>query len=243
MNVYLADAKVPNKVYQRALSRGSRVIWSTATFWKVSNTRLETDTSVASWLCWECSLCLLFCVYVCWQYTHYHHHHYYHRNHLTADTCKKKSGLRFLCQDSILKKVLNVWVQIPLTTVKVSFSLICALLGSLVDSSNVFNYCLCSLDTTDRWVTLISSRDRIFSPERTTIQQGDGVFVHILAAFATLMYLHALDVSVNTFRLMWFLVLVKKRRQKQIHVKENVMLSFNEQMVKPYSCLHRQTTF
>lgn len=156
---------------------------------------------------------------------------------------KKKSGLRFLCQDSILKKVLNVWVQIPLTTVKVSFSLICALLGSLVDSSNVFNYCLCSLDTTDRWVTLISSRDRIFSPERTTIQQGDGVFVHILAAFATLMYLHALDVSVNTFRLMWFLVLVKKRRQKQIHVKENVMLSFNEQMVKPYSCLHRQTTF
>lgn len=57
------------------------------------------------------------------------------------------------------------------------------------------------------------------------------------------MHLHALDVSVNTFRLMWFLVLVKKRRQKQIHVKENVMLSFNEQMVKPYSCLHRQTTF
>lgn len=56
----------------------------------------------------------------------------------------------------------------------------------------VFNEGLCSLDLTDRWITLISCEARKFDPRQITIQQGDEVFIPISSAFAT--HLHALDV-------------------------------------------------
>lgn len=79
-------------------------------------------------------------------------------------------------------------------------------------SYNVFNSRLCSLDLTDRWITLISYEAWVFALRQLTIQQGDEVFAHILSAFATLILTSACNgCCVN--------------RQKDIHYTADKLLS------------------